>query len=173
MGPDQDDGRDFSLSHAELSALWRLWTQVRGGRAMPSRQDFTPERLRPWLGNLALIDVRQEPTRLQYRLVGTIIVANLKFDPTGKLVDDLVVDPVNNPLTRGLYHCLSTGAPVFEVVQPQYNRHFAYDYHRLALPLAADGETVNMILMGEYVIPRPRLTGREGRGGERAIKIWI
>jgi len=171
------EGAEGLSGHSELSALWRLWNAARGARPMPARRDFTPELLRPWLGNLALIDATAEPVHLQYRLVGTHIVENLKFDPTGKGFEDFVVDPANNPLTQGLYRCLLSGRPVFEVVRPRHNRFFSFDYNRLSLPLSADGRAVNMILMGEYVASRGPSGGRSDRRDDRRddgmAKIWI
>ena len=141
---------------------------------MPERRDFTPELLRPWLGNLALIDVAYEPLRLHYRLVGTNIVENLKFDPTGKSFDDFVIDPIHNPLTRGLYRCLIEAQPVFEVVRPRYNRYFSFDYNRLSLPLSVGDRAVTMILMGEYVISRSRSpVPMDRRDRDGSTKIWF
>lgn len=171
--PEPGQGLEALSGHRELSALWRLWETLRGARPMPARRDVTPEVLRPWLGNLALINVSTDPVRLQYRLVGTHIVENLKFDPTGRGFEDFVVDPANNPLTRGLYRCLLTGGPVFEVVRPRHNRYFSFDYYRLSLPLSADGQAVNMILMGEYVVSSPRSIGRPERRDDTATKIWF
>ena len=168
-GGSNDHGEALG-AHRELAALWRTWEQARSGRVLPCRRDFTPERLRPWLGSLALIDVDHDPIRLQFRLVGVHIVDNLKFDPTGKAVEDFVTDPANDPMTRGLYRCLMSAQPVFEVVCPQYQCRHAFRCNRLALPLSADGLTVNKIMVGEYAIPpgcmparstrreRPRLT---------------
>jgi len=158
--------------HPDLLALGGLWNEVRGDRCMPARRDFTPERLRPWLGNLALIDVSEDPLRLHYRLVGTNIVESLKFDPTGKDFEEFVVDPLHNPLTRGLYRCLFEAQPVFEVVRPKYNRYFSFDYNRLSLPLSADGRAVSMILMGEYVLSRSQPPLSVDRR-EHATKIWF
>ena len=150
-----DDIADLIAPHPDLSALFTLWERARGGRAMPSRRDFTPECLRPWLGNLALIDVSHDPLRLHYRLVGIHIVENLKSDPTGKDFDDVVADPASNPATRGPYRCLMLREPVFEIVRPPARGFFAFDYARLSLPLSQDGRTINMILVGEYVIAQP------------------
>jgi hypothetical protein len=141
---------------------------------MPARRDFTPELLRPWLGHLALIDVSRNPLRLRYRLVGTRIVENLKFDATGKYLDDFVIDPINNPMTCGLYRCLTTTEVVFEVVRPKYNRFFAFDCSRLSLPLSAGEAEVTMILMGEYVLTGDsRATPGEPCGDSDTTKIWI
>ena len=140
------------VDHSELGALFRLWDDARGGRPMPSRRDFTPESLRPWLGNLALIDVVYNPLRLHYRLVGVHIVTNLKCDPTGKDFADVVSDPADNPATRGPYRCLLQGQPAFEIVRPRRRASFCFDFARLSLPLSADGQAINMILTGEYVV---------------------
>ncbi len=147
-------GGEQLSGYPELCALFRLWDGARNGRSMPARRDFTPESLRPWLGNLALIDVCHNPVRLQYRLAGIHIVENLKCDPTGKNFNDVVPDSGDNPSARGPYQCLTFGEPVFEIVFPHRKGRFSFDFARLSLPLAADGQAINMILVGEYVIPR-------------------
>ncbi|MEI6559287.1 MAG: PAS domain-containing protein [Rhodospirillaceae bacterium] len=173
ISPDFLEGSGAQVSeHAQLRALFDLWNGVRDGRTMPSRRDFSPESLRPWLGNLALIDVTRNPIRLHYRLVGIHIVDNLKCDPTGKDFDDVVADPANHPATQGPYRCLMSGEPVFEVVQPRVKGVFSFDYARLSLPLAADSRTINMILMGEYVVSR--LSEPAGRSQRSCVaaKVW-
>ncbi len=158
--------------HPELCALFRMWDEARRGRPMPSRRDFTPESLRPWLGNLALIDVSHNPVRLHYRLVGIHIVENLKCDPTGKDFTEVVADPASNPTTQGPYRCLMDGEPVFEIVQPRHNACFSFDYARLSLPLSVDGRTINMILAGEYVISRTGEASAPEFRPSAVAKVW-
>ena len=166
------DGGDRLGDFPELKALYALWNAAKKDRPMPSRRDFTPELLRPWLGNLALIDVIHNPIQFYYRLVGIYIVQNLKCDPTGKTFSDIVADPANDPATQGAYRCLVLTEPVLEVVQPRGNGHFAFDCARLSLPLSADGQTINMILMGEYNISRAADTpSPDNRSGVFA-KAW-
>jgi hypothetical protein len=150
--------------HEQLYNLWQFWNKVRGERLMPARTDFSPELLKPWLGHIALVDVCENPTRLQYRLVGTRIVDNAKFDATGKYIDELMADPATHPLGRGLVRCLLLKAPVFETVRPRRSETFSLDFHRLALPLSANGRDVTMILLGEYATaahtrPDPLISG--------------
>ena len=164
---------DELVDHPELGALFRLWDEARRDRPMPSRRDFTPESLRPWLGNLALIDVAYNPLRLLYRLVGVHIVTNLKCDPTGRDFADVVADPADNPGTRGPYRCLLQGQPVFEIVRPRRRASFCFDFARLSLPLSADGQTINMILAGEYVVALSE--GRDSDQSDyvsRAPTVW-
>ncbi len=163
-----EDQADALRGEPMLQSLFRLWDSARNGRRMPARRDFTPESLRPWLGNLALIDVTHNPTRMHYRLVGIHIVDNLKRDPTGKTMDDVVVDPANNPATQGLYRCLVHGEPMYEVMPPRCGGMFSFNCARISLPLSNDGQTINMILMGEYVINRPGVPGAQAiRARER------
>ena len=172
-GADPLGERDEPLGdYPELCSLFRMWDGARRGRPMPSRRDFTPESLRPWLGNLALVDVSHNPVRLHYRLVGIHIVENLKNDPTGKDFDEVVADPAHNPVTQGPYRCLLEGEPVFEIVQPRKKGCFTFDYARLSLPLSADGQSINMILIGEYVVaPAEGARAPELRTAVRA-KLW-
>ena len=161
------------VAHPQLYGLWQFWDKMRGGRVMPARIDFTPELLKPWLGNLALIDVCQNPTRLQYRLVGTRIVDNSKFDATGKFVDELIGNPLENPLGRGLVRCFLLKSPVFEIVRPPRTGVLTLDYYRLALPLSANGCDVNMIMLGEYVTSLPLMIDTSPRRLAPGHKAWL
>ena len=167
-----EEVEDSLGGHPELRSLFTMWDTVRRERRMPSRRDFTPESLRPWLGNLALIDVSHNPTRLHYRLVGIHIVENLKCDPTGKEFSDVIAESATDPAVRGPYRCLMKGEPVFEVVQPRCKGFFTFDYARLSLPLSADGQIINMILGGEYVIPRTGGAPAPGRRASTVSKVW-
>jgi hypothetical protein len=125
-----------------------LWDARRGGRPMPARRDFEPEDFRRWLPWVTLVDVvALVPLTLRYRLVGTGHVALRGFDPTGMNVED-------GYFGRSL-----------EEVRTNYRtvvteRTFVYDWDdRLApsgrllsteilmLPLSADGDRVDMILV--------------------------
>lgn len=158
--------------YPELRSLFTMWDVARQGRRMPSRRDFSPESLRPWLGNLALIDVSHNPIRLHYRLVGIHIVENLKRDPTGKEFTEVVADPGSNPATQGPYRCLIRGEPVFEIVQPRHKGFFSFDCARLSLPLSTDGKTINMILVGEYVISYPDGARIPEAQTSAVAKVW-
>lgn len=156
----QGDGDTLAglADHPQLMALWRLWEQRREGRIMPARRDVSPEILWSWLGHISLINVCQDPLRLQYRLVGTDVVDLSREDPTGHYLDEIMADPTTHPQARGLYRCLLRRRPVFEVVWRFSRDLVSYETWRLNLPLSHDGRMVDMILTGEYLRAMPAMS---------------
>ncbi len=74
---------------AKLDHLLRLWEAKRGGDAMPVQSAFGAEDLRPWLPNVALIEVHAGPKRFFYRLAGTALVTRYGVNFTGRWLEDL------------------------------------------------------------------------------------
>ena len=65
----------------KLRDLLALWNDKRGARAMPSRADLDVSGLKPWLGNLALIDIAEDG-RAVFRLCGTNLHARFGGERT-------------------------------------------------------------------------------------------
>lgn len=95
---DQRDSRAqftrLPLEDAFASAANRfvhdLWQKKRGGRAIPSRSDFDPAELKPFLPQIILIEVRNDPPDFRYRLAGTSSRDLRGMEMTGHSVLDLV-----------------------------------------------------------------------------------
>lgn len=142
QGPISEADLDPRL--AELLGYWRA---KRGARRFPARADIDPLDLRGLLGNINLLDVVRGDSalRFRYRLFGSEFVFYHGGDLTGVWVDE-IPNQVYREQLGGLYtHVVMTGSTPM----------VSYDYllesrrHRfqaLILPLAADGETVDMIL---------------------------
>ncbi|NNG04180.1 MAG: PAS domain-containing protein [Inquilinus sp.] len=140
------DNLPDDIADPGLRALFAYWRERCRGDAIPARRDIDPTDFPRLLPNLFLIDVRQEPFALTYRLVGTNLVAHFGFDATGKDVGGSFAGPdwsVVEPDYR---------AAVFER-RPSVHRddfatanHRRHRYVRLLLPLAGDGHTVDMLL---------------------------
>jgi hypothetical protein len=118
------------------AAFYRYWDGKRRDRAMPSRADIDPLEMSSWLAGTALVDVKHTPDgpapyELRYRLVGTRPTAlrgqeNYRLVITGKTH---VYDWDRTPATDG----------------------FSREAETLLLPLSADGETVDMVLVYQEV----------------------
>ena len=126
--------------------LYRYWDVKRGARRMPGRPDIDPTEMRDLLPHLALLDVTGAGFR--YRLVGTRVAEDLGRDMTGAVFGiyakgmsfgDAVVALFDDVRIRARPQ-FSTG----EYRSPQGAVHWV---SRLLLPLGADGNTVDMILM--------------------------
>ena len=75
-----------------LVALQQVWeSKCKDGR-LPSKADFPPEDVKPWLGHILLLDVSRNPARFRVRLMGGNLVSYAGTDFTGKWLDE-VFDP--------------------------------------------------------------------------------
>ena len=131
-------------ANQKLAALRELWERKRSGRTMPARADFNVGALRPWLGNLALIDV---PSNI-FRVCGTNLMSRFGGDATGRklaALDEAVAASVMSAIDRarttkapndGAYRCIVAG--------------YLVRFQELVLPLSDDGIEVSTILLGSY-----------------------
>lgn len=146
---------ELALVQSELLELYRFWDQKtnRLGR-LPGRADFTPFELKKLLPHIALVDVKKSTDGLVFnlRLCGTQIVEGCGVDLTGyrwKHTDmpasimKRTSDLVNSQIP---YHAGNIQA----VWAPKNFHHYSV----LALPLSADGNSVNMILYGIIFHPK-------------------
>lgn len=151
---DPEDALD-TLRQAELMALYRFWHQKTSalGR-LPGRADFSPLELKKLLPHIALVDVTENSKGLafKFRLCGTQIAEGCGTDLTGyswndAQVPDAVIGRTHDLVTRKVpYHARNIQA----VWAPKSFQHYSV----LALPLAADGDKVDMILYGIIFHPK-------------------
>lgn len=126
------------------ATLYRLWLGKGKEGRLPGRKDFDPAEMPQLLPHLTLFDVEREPLRFRIRLVGTGIVAAMGSDTTGRYLDEL--DRIEE-VERRARELVETREPFFMAGLPLTWTHRDYrTYAVLGLPLAADGETVDMLL---------------------------
>lgn len=82
------DARPARRELAALLDLWRAKAAAAPG-GLPSRGDFDPLELKPWLPHLFITEWERASGRYRYRLIGTEIVATYGRDATGKYFDEL------------------------------------------------------------------------------------
>lgn len=141
-GPDQE----------RLRAVFDYWNGKRRGREMPSRADLDPADLKPFLAQLALLDVENEPLRFRYRLVGTEVTrirrGTTKSDPTGQYVDEVTHHQGTSAVVAHYRRVVVERKPTVD--SGTYTRspdHPWLRFTRLVLPLSADGASINMLLV--------------------------
>lgn len=125
---------------------------------LPGRKHFDPTDVPRLLPNLWLMDVHRDPLRFWRRLVGTKIEEFAGMNLTGGWVGDRL----SGTRLSGVHAYLMD---VVESKQPNWRCgksliRFEKDYaelERLYLPMADDGETVDMILAISvfYKLPMP------------------
>jgi hypothetical protein len=129
-----------------LRHLLDYWERKRGSRRFPARADIDPLDFPYAMGWITLLEVERNPVRFRFRLHGTQLLAKNKYDLTGKYLED-------HPLPEFAAHCRRVWTEVVEREEPT---HGFYDqvvdgrarkFEVLRLPLAADGETIDMLLV--------------------------
>lgn len=141
--------------HAQIRAIVDYWAAIHPTEGLPGRQHFEPRDIPALLPYLRLIDVLGPPLRFRIRLMGTQLVDALRADHTGKFYDEVF----ENFERSSLHHELRA---VVERHEPNWRRgdhrlNAGRDYilmERVILPLARDGENVDMLLMLMHFEPR-------------------
>lgn len=138
-----------AIAEPELRELYRYWTDKRGARSYPSRGDIAPGEIKRLLPFVLLLDVLDGGRHFRFRLVGTDAASGI--DPTGKLLHEAAPEGVYRNHVCALFGRGAAGPGAL------YSRaSYAYDdapgprsISRVFLPLAADGDTVDMLMIGQ------------------------
>ena len=136
----------LAFDRPELRDLLGIWEARRRGRRAPARADLDPFVLKAHLGDLFLVDVEHDPVRFRHRLIGTRITQIVRRDATGRYFDDIYIGRLRETMIEVHRRVVSERAPlrIYSRTGHPYNSVYVYD--GLLLPLAEDGETVNMVL---------------------------
>ncbi len=146
------DGPGFlAICSARIAELYALWDAKRAGRRLPSRRDFDVAELKPWLGWIAMYDVAANALPdghdFRYRLVGTNFVRYHNSDPTGRLVSESSLASDRQAMLENLRGICAGRLPRYRSDNLPCVDMRTYTPPRLYLPLAEDGETVDVILL--------------------------
>src|ERR1044071_6315912 len=101
-----------AIATAQLRALAELWSSKRREQALPARSDFADDDLRPWFGNLLMVDVVEGPHRFRFRLMGTSLVDAAHRELTGKFFDEADITGYEPDVLDDYAEVVRTGTPV-------------------------------------------------------------
>jgi hypothetical protein len=135
------------LHHPNHIRLYQYWSSKSPPGRLPGRQNLDPLEIPDLLFNLALIDIVRAngECRFRYRLAGTGIAFRAERDPTGKFFEELYDGEYLQKANSTYQSIVQTGLPFMSRRQfPVGEEYLSYD--RLVLPLASDGETVDMLV---------------------------
>jgi hypothetical protein len=141
------------MQDPRIVRLYDYWTQRRGSRRFPARNDLDPLDMKYLLGELVLLDVHYEPLRFKYRLHGTKLVTRAGFDMTGEWVHDW-------PAPQYRARLISAYTRTVEAGEPQRGARAIFDdrrwreYEFLILPLATDGLMIDKLLTAVVYLDR-------------------
>lgn len=134
----------------KLEKFVAVWLARCVDGCLPSRDDFTPRDLKPWLSNLALLE-RVPAGGYRFRVCGTGLIPRFGCDATGKIIEELAGE-LRVDLQNRLDRSSTLQTPVIARFQIPLALKWA-DYLEVILPLANDGAQVGMLLLAAYPAP--------------------
>ena len=138
-------------SEAEFRELLAYWQSKLAPGCLPGRQHFDPTELQPrHLSQLLLLDVVEaapkQRRRYRFRVAGTGFSAIAGRDVTGLHYDEIGAPERAMPVIRALDLVVERKAPVYLSGRLSIPSQDYIWVKRLGLPLAQDGDKVDMIL---------------------------
>lgn len=142
-------GQPLPISDSRLQRLYAYWSAKMGARKMPSRADIDVLDLRYMLGNIMLVDIIDgTPPRFRFRVHGSNLSQRAGYDLTGRMLDELPETEFRKEVRDRWTEVATRGEPLHCDKNVQVFDGRPYHYESIVLPLSADGETVNMELVG-------------------------
>ena len=132
---------ELHFARPELRTLIALWEEKRAGRLAPTRDDFSPFVLRPYLPRVLIYEVVRNETsrRFRIRLYGTLISKYSGRDPTGKFVDEVMSEQAYADFNRGLSWATENAKPLRAAGSYHFVDRSYVQFESVTLPLTADG----------------------------------
>lgn len=134
--------RSGLIAQPRLQQLYAYWRGLRPDR-IPSRRDIDPAAFRFVLGHVFLVDVLRDPPRFRYRLFGVNLSRRAGYDLTGKSIEDIPAKDMRDYLRRHYLTMLAKPGPIVD--RGERDLMGTRRFELLLLPLADDGQTVDMI----------------------------
>ena len=138
--------RTDELSCDTTRRVYEYWISRHQDGRLPGRADIEPLDLGFAIGNLVLMDVLWNPLQFRYRLAGTKLTTWLGFELTGLWLHehpDWEFSEIAHTHYAQVAEAREPLAARFDKLMDDRVRRFEV----VLLPLAKDGETVDMILV--------------------------
>ena len=129
---------------ASLRTLHSYWQGKQRAGQLPGRADIDPVELRAYLGRIVIAELRGG--ELIYRLVGTDLVAEWGFEPTGRWVADTLASDYRDTFMNPYRIAIEQATPVHAQLPMRTRPWRGLSVEALFLPLARDGRAVDMVL---------------------------
>ncbi|MGD1878610.1 MAG: PAS domain-containing protein [Kiloniellaceae bacterium] len=142
-------GEEPPAIHPRFTEMIHYLAAVAPAGRLPGRQHIDPCDFPSMLGLINLVDVERRNTAMQFRfrLVGEEQTRAAGRNITGLVVEDAVVPALVERIKGNMRKVVSTRLPIYDrFPMPHPDRQFI-DSQRMYYPLAADGKTINMLLI--------------------------
>ncbi len=143
--------RSHSIPHdcdPRIARVFAYWNERRPAPdKFPGRKHFNPADVVALLPQVSLYEVHRNPLRFRYRLVGTCLTMTMEREITGRWLDEAHAAFANSEAHNDFVATAETGVISYYRGMPSFHLdkgHVAIE--RVLLPLAEDGETVDMLL---------------------------
>lgn len=140
-----DQPENATAMNPQLAAFLALWRTKTDGTALPARADFSMEDLRPFLGRIGILDVVDGGADFRFRVYGSNIATAYKGEMTGKSVQEYRSN-FRDVIVPGYRRCFETREPRYDILKID-DEAMLYRWERIVVPLAADGRTINMLMV--------------------------
>lgn len=135
-----------ATNDAVMQRLYAYWLECCKGKPYPARSDLDPVEFGFALGRVSLIDVLEAPRRFRYRLVASTLTDYLGYEMTGKFTHQ-IPGPERRAYAEAFYaRAVALQAPLYERGEMVLDGR-RWKHEALVLPLSADGETINMLMV--------------------------
>jgi hypothetical protein len=139
------------LRHPKLFSLHAYWKELGGGRP-PLASALDPSALRPWLGNLLVMDVKRE-TEFVYSYYGQSFADAFGVDKVGQTLASLP-EPQGDILRAEYERVRIEKRPAARIYTADFDG-LTSTWERLVLPLSDNGNEVTKLLVGAYRLEQP------------------
>jgi hypothetical protein len=138
----------------QLQALLGLWRARNKPERLPMRSDFADEDMRPFFGNVFIVDVLQQAPYFRFRLFGVSLVNAANREWTGKTMEEIDISPYEPDVFDSYHRVRDSAQPMaqirsFEPPPGAFTDEWRR-YERLLLPLGNGGTKVEQILGCSY-----------------------
>jgi hypothetical protein len=148
-----DTEHPFDIPEPRLRSLYDYWHSKMHGSDLPGRTDIDPLEMKQWLGNLMLIEFHGDVSNYQIRLDGTNLEHYYGTRRTGFGVEKLTSDEERRLLMEQYSAVLDAKRPAYYEAEFTNSDGVYSRQAKLILPLSADKEKVDMVLVGIYFRP--------------------
>ena len=145
------DSVAMPIGDGRLRQLHAYWRNKAAGQGLPCRANLDPIEIPRLLPHVMLVDVLPSG-RYRYRLIGTENARAHGLNATGRYLDEVLPGPEYQAHVIGLYdECVRTRRALYteclflSLEQQGPERHTKV----LFLPLSDNGESVNIVLVGQ------------------------
>jgi hypothetical protein len=145
----QIGGPAAARAHEELFAYW---ASLRDGALLPGRRHLDPGGIKRLLPTVSLIDVAREPLDFRVRLAGTALYGVYGREITGQRFSDIYNTAAADYWRVELGRVVADRRPAVGVHNLAWRGASHLSILWLRLPLASDGQDVDMILGFDAVV---------------------